>query len=52
MQLRMLFRPMVSPFMPVRSVIGTPSRRGGLFAAKSQSISRGMSVGKGRRHTA
>ena len=52
MQLRMLFRPMVSPFMPVRSAIGTPSRRGGLFAAKSQSASRGITAGKGRRHTA
>ena len=52
MQLRMLFRPMVSPFMPVRSAIGTPSRRGGLFAAKSPTASRSITVGKGRRHTA
>jgi len=52
MQLRMLFRPVVTPFMPVRVASVTPSRRGGLFSAKSQSIGRGMSVGKGRRHTA
>jgi len=48
----MLFRPVVTPFMPVRVASVTPSRRGGLFSAKSPSIGRGMSVGKGRRHTA
>jgi len=48
----MLFRPMVSPFMPVRVSNVTPSRRGGLFAAKTPSASRSMAASKGRRYTA
>lgn len=52
MQLRMLLRPFVTPFMPVRVATVSHSRRGGPFTAKSQPNSRGISVGKGRRHTA
>ena len=52
MQLRMLLRPAVLPFFPVRGSGANQSRRGGLFTAKSQTRGRGAVAGKGRRFTA
>ena len=53
MQLRMLLRPLVLPFMPVRAV-SVQSRRGGTgeLNAKANASGRSLSVAKGRRYTA
>jgi len=52
MQLRMLLRPTVLPFLRVRGSSANQTRRGGLFAAKSQASARGTAVGKARRFLA
>ena len=51
MQLRMLLRPLVLPFMPVR-LAAIQTRRNVEFAAKVQVSSRGLAVAKSRRFTA
>jgi hypothetical protein len=52
MQLRMLLRPTVLPFLRLRGGSASQTRRGGFFAAKSQTRARGGAVGKPRRFPA
>jgi hypothetical protein len=52
MQLRMLLRPTMLPFLRVRGVNGNHARRGGPFAAKSQAGARGIAATKPRRFLA
>lgn len=53
MQLRMLLRPLVLPFMPVRLVPVQARRSGpGDLNAKAHVSGRSLSVTKGRRHSA
>ncbi len=51
MQLRMLLRPAVFPFLRVRGSSASQTRRAGLFTAKSQAATRGA-AGKARRFLA
>jgi hypothetical protein len=52
MQLRMLLRPTVFPFLRVRGSSASQIRRGGLFAAKSQAGTRSSANTKARRFLA
>ena len=52
MQLRMLLRPTGLPFVRVRGSSANQTRRGGLFAAKSQAGARSGGAGKARRFLA
>lgn len=52
MQLRMLLRPTVFPFLRVRGSSAGQARRIGFFAAKSQARARSGAAGKARRFMA
>ena len=49
MQLRMLLKPTVLPFLRVRGTNAAQPRRGEMFNAKSQANSRSATAHKGRR---
>ena len=48
----MLLRPAVFPFLRVRGILPTQSRRSGLFTAKTRARGHSAAAGKGRRFTA
>ena len=52
MQIRMLLRPSLFPFLRVRAVLPAQSRCGDLSHAKAQTRGQSTAAGKGRRFTA